>query len=80
MSYYLISCFILLKLLVTCNLGVKVGGFSSLSQKKVNEVPTKKQLVYCCYQDMVSPMYDESYDEGSQEDYFDETVGRGIQY
>ena len=30
------------KLLVTCNLGVKVGGFSSLSQKKLKEIPPKK--------------------------------------
>ena len=31
---------------------------------------TKEKIVYCCYQDMVSPMYDQSYDEGLQEDYF----------
>ena len=31
---------------------------------------TKEKIIYCCYQDMVSPMYDETYDEGLQEDYF----------
>ena len=70
MSYHLRLCFVLLKILVTCNLGVKVGGFSSLSQKIVKEIPPKKHLVYCCYQDMVSPMYEESYYEGLQEDDF----------
>ena len=51
MCYDLISCFnfikatslILLKVLVTWNLGVKVGGFISLSQQKVNEIPPKKK-------------------------------------
>ena len=70
MYYHLISCFILLKLPVKCNIGVKVGGFSSLSQQKVKEIPPKKNLLDCCYQDMVSPMYDDGYDEGLQEDYF----------
>ena len=70
MSYHLISCFLLLKLLVTCNQGVKVGGFSSLSHQKVKEIPPEKYIVDCCYQDMVSPMYDESYDEGLQENDF----------
>ena len=70
MYYHLISGFILLKLPVKCNLGVKVGGFSSLSQKKVKEIPTKKNFLDCCYQDMVSPMDDEGYDEGLQEDDF----------
>ena len=31
---------------------------------------TKEKLVDCCYQDMVSPMCDESYNEGFQEDNF----------
>ena len=31
---------------------------------------TNEKIVDCWYQDMVSPMYDESYDEGFQEDYF----------
>ena len=70
MYYHLISCFILLKLPVTCNIGVKVGGFSSLSQQKVKEIPPKKNLVDCCLQDMISPICDESYDEGLQEDDF----------
>ena len=69
-SYYLISCFVLFELLVTCNLGVKVGGLSSLSQQKVKDIPSKKKLVDCCYQDMVSPMCDYIYDEGLQEDDF----------
>ena len=29
---------------------------------------TKETIVDCCYQDMVLPMYDDSYDEGLQED------------
>ena len=70
MSYHIRSCFILIKILVTCNLGVKVSVLSSLSQQKFKEIPPKKTIVYCCYQDMVSPMYDESYDEGFQEDDF----------
>ena len=70
MSYHLISCFLLIKLTVTCNLGVKVGGFTLLSQQKVKEIPQKKNLVDCCYQDRVSPMYDNSYDEGWHEDDF----------
>ena len=70
MSYHVRYCFILLKLPVTCNLGVKVGGFTLLSQQKVKEIPPKNNLVNCCYQDMVSPMYDDSYDEGFQEDDF----------
>ena len=64
MSYHLRSFFIILKLLGTCNLGVKVGGFTSLSQKKSKGDTTKANLGYCCYQDMVSPMYDGSYVEG----------------
>ena len=70
MSYRLTSCLLLLELTVTCNLGVKVGVFTLLSQQKVKEIPPKKNLVDCCYQDMVSPMYDDSYDEGLQEDDF----------
>ena len=31
---------------------------------------TKETLVYCCYQDMVSLIYDECYDEVFNEDYF----------
>ena len=70
MYYHLRSCLLLLKLPVTCNLGVKVAVCSSFSQQKVKEIPPKNNLVYCCYQDMVSPMYDDSYDEGFQEDDF----------
>ena len=77
MSYHIRSCFILLKLLVTCNLGVKVSGLSSLSQQKLKEIPPKKTIVYCCYEDMVSPMYDESYDEVFQGDCFDKKFGQG---
>ena len=33
-------------------------------------------LVDCCYQDVVSPMYGESYDEGLQESDFDSNFGK----
>ena len=36
---------------------------------------TKEKLVDCCYQDMISPMCDESYDEGFQEDV---NCGQGL--
>ena len=47
---------------------------------KIKGDTSKESLVYCCYQDVVSPMSDEIYDEGFQEDVFDENVGGGIQY
>ena len=45
--------------------------------KNVKEIPPKKKIVYSCYQDMVSPMYDVSYDQGFQEDFFNENCGQG---
>ena len=32
--------------------------------EKIKGDTTKTKLVYCCYHDMVSPMYDDGYDEG----------------
>ena len=37
----------------------------------------KKNILYCCYQDMVSPMYDQSYYEGLQGIIFDDNCGQG---
>ena len=64
MPYHLISCCLLLKLIVICNPGFKVGGLSSLSYQKVMEIPPKKKIADCYYHAMVSPIYDEGYDKG----------------
>ena len=48
-----------------------------MSQKKVKEINPKKSLVDYFYQDVVSLMCDDSYDEGFQEGVFDEKYGWG---
>ena len=65
---------------LTCNIGVKVGGFGSLSQQKVKEIPPNEMLVYLCYQDVVLPMSNDSCNEGFQEGDWMKTMGRVIQY
>ena len=41
-----------------------------VTAKGKGDTTKEKNMVYCCYQDMVSPIYDQSYDEGLQEDRF----------
>ena len=48
-----------------------------MPKKKVKETHPKKSLADYFYQDVVSPMSDESYDEVFQEDVFDEKYGWG---
>ena len=61
------------------HLGVKVGGFSSLSQQKVKEIPPNEMLVYLCYQDVVLPMSNDSCNEGFQRGDLDENYGKSHQ-
>ena len=55
---------------VKCNQGVKGGGFSSLSQKKVKDISPKRMSLDCCYRDRMSPMSDDIYDQIFQESVF----------
>ena len=59
-----------------CSLGVKAGGFNWLPQQKIKETPPKQILIYCCFYNMVSVIFDNIYDEGFTDDDIFEKFGR----
>ena len=59
-----------------CSLGFKAGGFNFFPQQKVKDTPCKQILVDCCFWNVVSVIFDESFDEGITDDDIFEKCGK----
>ena len=59
-----------------CSLGIKSGGLHCFPQQKLKETPPKQILIDCCFQNAVSVISDNIYDEGFTDDDIFERYGK----